>query len=117
MSEIVEIETDTTKLKFTSSGGFETAVRDFLAKRPDNSTGTVNIRGDKRMWFKSGDEIIIGKPTKSNGMLSEGTPVCPDCGAYLDRTAKEDLCKVCASLVRITKIKKGNQYFTEIIKP
>ena len=112
MSETVQVETHTTKNEFRSTGGYESAVRDFLAKHPDNSTGSVTIRGDKRVWFKSGDEIIVGKSTKETGFLSYGNPVCPNCEAYLDRTATEDLCVSCESTVKITK--KGNQYLTRI---
>lgn len=113
MSETVKVETHTSVSEFRSSGGFETAVEDFLTKFPDNSTGTVTIRNDKRMWFKSGDRIIIGqKSKKGTGVLSSDIPVCPDCGAYLDKTATKTLCVVCGTIVKITK--KGTRYFTEI---
>ena len=113
MSEKVKVETHTSVSEFTSSGGFETAIEDFLTKFPDNSAGTVTIRNDKRMWFKSGDQIVIGKkPRKDTGMLSFENPVCPDCGAYLDRTATKTICVVCGSIVNISK--KGSGYFTTI---
>ena len=114
MSEKVQIETHTNKSEFRSTGGYESAVRDFLEKHPENSTGTVSIRGDKRVWFKSGDEIVIGKSTKETGFLSYGNPVCPECEAFLDKTGTQTLCVSCASVVKITK--KGNQYITEIVK-
>ena len=114
MSEKVQIETHTSKSEFSSTGGYESAVRDFLEKHPDNSTGSVTIRNDKRVWFKSGDEIVIGKSTKETGMLSYGNPVCPNCEAYLDKTGTQILCVSCDSVVGITK--KGNQFITKIIK-
>lgn len=114
MSEKVTIETHTTKSEFRSTGGYESAVKDFLVKHPDNSTGTVTIRKDKRVWFKSGDEIVIGKSTKETGTLSYEYPVCPVCEAGLDKTATRTLCVSCASMVKITK--RGNQYITEVIK-
>ena len=114
MSEKVQIETQTNKSEFRSTGGYESAVRDFLEKHPDNSTGTVNIRNDKRVWFKSGDEIVIGKSTKETGFLSYENPVCPACEAYLDKTATQTPCLSCASMVKITK--RGNQFITKIVK-
>jgi len=113
MSEKVKVETHTCVSTFTSSGGFETAVEDFLAKFPDNSAGTVTIRNDTRAWFKSGDRIVIGKKSKEDtGMLSFNDPVCPDCGAYLDKTAVKTICVVCGTIVNISK--KGSGYFTTI---
>ncbi|MCK4666842.1 hypothetical protein KAU33_08835 [Candidatus Dependentiae bacterium] len=113
MSEKVKVETHTSVSEFTSSGGFETAIKDFLTKFPDNSAGTVTIRNDKRMWFKSGDQIIIGKKTrKDTGILSFGYPECPECGAGLDKTAMKTICVACGSIVNISK--KGSGYFTTI---
>lgn len=113
MSEKVKVETHTSISEFSSSGGFKTAVEDFLAKFSDNSTGTVTIRNDTRVWFKSGEEIIIGKkPKKDTGMLSFGNPVCPDCGAYLDKSATKVICTVCGTIVNIQN--KNGRYFTTI---
>lgn len=61
MSETVIVETHTAASTFISSGGYETAVKEFLAKHPDNSTGTVTIRKEQKIWFKSEDEITILK--------------------------------------------------------
>lgn len=115
MSELVNVETDTTISTFRSSGGYETAVRDFLKNHPDNSTGNVTIRREKRMWYKYGDEIIVKAmetEKKNAGLLSNGYPVCPDCGLNLDRTAIRCTCQVCGKLVTIEK--RGEQFFTTI---
>lgn len=113
MSEKVKVETCTSVSEFISSGGFETAVNDFLIKFPDNSAGTVIIRNDTRTWFKSGEEIIIGKrPEKDTEKLSFDVPVCPDCGSYLDKTVIKTICPVCGSIVNIKKSKA--RYFTTI---
>jgi len=112
MSERVKVETHTSESTFRSSGGFETAVKVFLVKFPDNSAGTVTIRKDTRTWYKSGDDVVINKRPEDAGYLTFNFPVCPDCGSYLDKDSEKCLCPVCGLTINITK--KGNRYSTTV---
>lgn len=117
MSELVNVETQNAISTFRSSGGYETAVIDFLEKHPDNSTGSVTIRKEKRTWYKYNDTIVVmkdeeEKEEKNDGILTAGYPVCPDCGLNLDRTAIRCACRVCGKIVTIEK--RGEQFFTTI---
>ena len=112
MSDKVEVETQTTKSTFNSSGGFETGVRDFLKKFPDNSAGTIMIRNVKKMWYKTGDDIIVNKVPEKAECTSYNFPVCPDCGAVLDRENVKCLCFKCGLIIDITK--KGERFHSTV---
>lgn len=117
MSELVTVETHTAISTFRSSGGYETAVSDFLTKHKGSSAGTVMIRKEKRTWYTDNDKIIIikdeeepvRKRTKNQNVKY---PTCPDCGLNLDPEAVRCTCGVCGKLVTIEK--KGEKFFTRI---
>ena len=112
MSDKVKVETQTTKSTFNSSGGFETGVRDFLKKFPDNSAGTIIIRNVKKMWYKTGDDIIINNLPEKAECISYHSPVCPDCRTHLDKKTVKCLCFGCGLIINVTK--KGDRYRTTV---